>query len=71
MADSVCFISDDDFARHFQQSTDITPPTVWSGTERRVGLKTRRTGAHERRWEACIGRRNRLLDRRLPRRLKG
>lgn len=48
----------------FVVGAPMTPAPAWDGIERRVGPADRRANAHDRRWEACHGRRTRLSDRR-------
>ena len=43
-----------------------TPSAIYIGPERRVALRDRRSGRHDRRWEQTRGRRYRLADRRRP-----
>lgn len=63
--ESVCHVSVKDYARHWGGAAeDVPTPPMWNGHERRVGVPTRRSTQHERRWEASLGRRNGRNDRR-------
>lgn len=62
---SDCFVNAKDYAQHFSgEHIAVADMPTWSGTDRRIGLKDRRTLNHERRWESSRGRRFRVADRR-------
>lgn len=62
---ATCLVNETDYQRHWGGRGAIPQPVAtWAGEERRIGLKDRRSGLHERRWEACKGRRHNVSDRR-------
>jgi hypothetical protein len=62
---ATCLVAAKDFRQHWQKEIAIVPPPPsWDGLERRLGPVDRRIHQHDRRWDASLGRRRRLSDRR-------